>query len=71
MGLRKLRKSRGLTLHALADLTGICYVRIHCIETGKTKVENITLRNALKLAKALDCKPEELLGKEADDNASI
>ena len=45
----------------LAELSGVHYMKIHQIETGKIKPENITLKNALKLAKALGCTPDELL----------
>ena len=61
MSLAKLRKDAGLTLHKLAEKSGVNYQKIHQIEHGKIKVENITLRTAQKLAKALDCRPEDLL----------
>ena len=61
MSLAKKRKAKGYTLHKLADLSGVNYVKIHKIEHGKIKAEHIMLRTALKLAKALECAPEELL----------
>ena len=61
MGLAKLRKEAGLTLKELAVKSGVHYVKIHYIEKGKIKPENIMLRTAQKLAKALDCEPEALL----------
>lgn len=61
MGLAKLRREAGLTLHQLAALSGVNYMKIHQIERGKIKAQNITLRVALKLAKALDCEPEDLI----------
>lgn len=61
MGLRELRQEKGLTLQQLAELSGVHYMKIHQIETGKIKPENITLKNALKLVKALGCTPDELL----------
>lgn len=61
MGLREKRLEKGLTLKELAELSGVHYMKIHQIETGKIKPENVTLKNALKLANALGCKPEELL----------
>jgi transcriptional regulator with XRE-family HTH domain len=64
MGLREIRQAKGLTLKQLAELSGVHYMKIHQIETGKIKPENITLRNAIKLAEALGCTPEELLNKE-------
>ena len=63
MGLETLRRAAGLTLHGLADKSGVNYMKIHQIERGKIKPENITLRTALKLAVALNCDPEELVKK--------
>lgn len=64
MSLREIRQERGLTLKQLAELSGVHYMKIHQIETGKIKPENITLRNAVKLANALGCTPDEFLNKE-------
>jgi transcriptional regulator with XRE-family HTH domain len=61
MGLREIRQEKGLTLKQLAEISGVHYVKIAQIETGKIKPENITLKNALKLAKALDCSTDDLL----------
>ncbi len=62
MGLRELRKARGYTLKTLSEKSGVHLVRIAQYEAGKLKVENMSLRNALRLSKALDCAPEELIG---------
>ena len=35
MGLRELRQTKGLTLKGLAALSGVNYMKIHQIETGK------------------------------------
>ena len=64
MGLRTLRKAAGLTLQQLAEKSGVHFVKIQQIETGKIKPENITLRNAIKLAKALNCRPEDIMHDE-------
>lgn len=61
MGLREKRLEKGLTLQQLAELSSVHYVKIHQIETGKIKPENIALKNAIKLAKALECSVEDLL----------
>lgn len=61
MSLQEKRLEKGLTLHGLAKLSGVNYMKIHQIEHGKIKAENITLRIAIKLAGALGCAPEELL----------
>lgn len=67
MSLEKLRHKAGLTLHGLADKSGVNYMKIHQIERGKIKPENITLRTAQKLADALGCEPKDLLTALEDD----
>ena len=66
MGLAKLRKNAGLTLKQLAAKSGVNYMKIHQIESGQIKAENIMLRTAQKLADALGCDPKELLTEEKD-----
>ena len=61
MGLRELRQAKALTLMELAVKTGINYQQIHKIETGKSKPQNIALKTAIKLAEALDCRPEDIV----------
>ena len=61
MGLASLRKAAGLTLKQLEEKSGVHYVKIHQIETGKINPEHIMLRNAQKLAAALGCEPKDLL----------
>ena len=61
MALRLLRLKKGYTLQELAAVSGVNYMKIHQIETGKIKPENLTVKTALKLSKALDCTPEDLI----------
>jgi len=61
MGLADLRKAAGLTLKQLGEKSGVHFMKIHQIEQGKIKPENISLRNAQKLATALGCEPKDLL----------
>lgn len=61
MALRELRQAKGLTLKALAEKSGVHYMKIHQIETGKINPQNITLKTALKLSKALGCQPEDII----------
>lgn len=61
MSLKEERTKKGLTLEALADKSGVHFVKIHQIESGKIKAENMTLKNALKLSDALDCHPRNLI----------
>lgn len=69
MSLKRKRLEKGYTLQALAEKSGVHYIKIHQIETGKINVENITLKNGLRLAEALDCHPRELLDDNSGDNA--
>lgn len=65
MGLAKLRKESGLTLHQLAEKSGVNYQKIWQIEHGVIKPENIAVKTATKLSKALDCDIADFL--EPDD----
>ena len=64
MTLRKLRKAKGYTQQALADSIGINLRQIQKIESGEIDIENITLRNGLKLATALGIDPYTLIAKK-------
>ena len=61
MNLESMRRAAGLSLHQLAKLSGVNYMKIHQIERGKIKTENITLRTSQKLADALGCEPKDLM----------
>lgn len=69
MGLKDLRMAKGYTRTELSKLSGIRYQKIRDIEAGIIRPENITLKTAIKLAKALECDPEELMrpDKEATE----
>ena len=69
MGLKDLRTAKGYTRTELSKLSGIRYQKIRDIETGIIRPENITLKTAIKLARALECDPEELMrpDKEATE----
>lgn len=56
--VRKLRKAQGLSQEKLAHLAGLHRTYIGGIERGE---RNITLTNILRLAKALETSPSELL----------
>lgn len=59
--IKEIRQSRGLTLQALEELTGIPWRNIQRYENGSCKIENMTLGMAARLAAALDVKLEDLL----------
>lgn len=61
MGLKDLRTKKGYSYHQLAKASGVNYQKIWQIEHGVIKPENIALKTAIKLAKALDCDPEDLI----------
>lgn len=44
------------------------YQKIRDIEVGIIKPENITLKTALKLAQALDCRPEDLTKPDKEES---
>ncbi len=69
MGLKDLRMAKGYTRTELSKLSGIRYQKIRDIEAGIIRPENITLKTAIKLARALECDPEELMrpDKEATE----
>jgi len=56
--MRSLRKQKGLSQEALADLAGLHRTYIGSIERGE---QNISLDNINKIAKALRVKPSKLL----------
>lgn len=59
--LAERRKELNLTQKQLAALSGVNSRQIQRVESGDSKAENLTLKNALALAKALEIKPEDLI----------
>lgn len=62
--LRRLRKEAGLTQKDLAQISGVNSRQIQRIELGESRIENITLENALALAGALGVSVESLIATE-------
>ena len=56
--VRAARKERGLSQEALADAAGIDRSHMGKIERGE---RNVTLLNVARIAKAIGCKPSDLL----------
>lgn len=52
--LQKIREERDLSKYKLAQLTGFSITYISNIESGKTDIENISLKNIKKFASALE-----------------
>lgn len=62
--IRELRKVKKLTLHKLSELSGVSVTQIQAVETGKIKIENMTVKNFMALCKALEVEPGEVYGGE-------
>lgn len=60
--LKELRKAKGMTMDELAKASGVSRVSINRYELGD-RVPDIII--ASKLARALDCKIEELVPHDA------
>jgi transcriptional regulator with XRE-family HTH domain len=56
--VRASRKTLGLSQEALADAAGIDRAHMGKIERGE---RNVTLLNVARIAKAIGCKPSDLL----------
>ena len=61
MKIRERRKAKRLTLHQLSNLSGVSVTQIQAVETGKSDPGNMSARNLLAIAKALNADPYELL----------
>ena len=55
------RSIAGMTQQQVADAAGMNIRQIQKCESGERDLGNMTLRNALSLAKALDCEASDLL----------
>lgn len=62
--LQTIRSARGLTQGELAERAGVHITQIARFELGTSNINNCRLSVAVALAKALDCKPEDLLNVE-------
>ena len=61
--IKELRKRKGLSQYELSRMTGIQRRQLQRFEYGENKTENMTLKTADKIAKALGVKIESLLDK--------
>lgn len=66
MSLKKVREAKGISQKELSELSGVHLVKIYQIEAGTIKVENLTLKNALRLANALGCSCHDLVEEESN-----
>lgn len=61
MSLKEKRLAASMTIAQLAKQSGVHAVKICQIEAGRINPENLTLKNALRLADALGCHPRDLI----------
>lgn len=61
MSLKEKRLDLDMSIAELSKRSGVHSVKICQIESGKINPENLSLKNALRLADALGCHPRELL----------
>lgn len=66
MTIRQLRTDAGLSQVKLAAAAGINLRQLQKIEAGEIKLANITLANALRLARALNTTVEDLAATRGD-----
>lgn len=55
------RLAAGMDLKTLSEQSGVHVRQIQRVESGESKTGNLTLTNAVALAKALGIEPEQLL----------
>lgn len=53
-----------MSIKKLAELSGVHLIKLYQIESGKIKTENMSLKNAAKIADALGCDPRDLLTQD-------
>ena len=63
MNIKERRTAAGLTQAQLADRATMNIRQIQKIERGDILLENLTLKNAVHLAKALGIAPEQLIDR--------
>lgn len=64
MNLKKIRESRGLSQSQLAKASDVPVRTIQKYEINEVNINNCKAINVYKMAKALQCKMEDLIEKE-------
>ena len=59
--LKEARVAAGFTQQQLADAAGVNIRLVQKVEGGEAKAENLTAKNLLALADALDVDPHDLI----------
>ena len=65
MNFQELLESKQMTGYALAKSTGIPYTTINDLINGRTIIQNISLKNAIKISETLNIKIDDLAKLEA------
>lgn len=63
MKLKEIRKSKGITQEALAEMSGVNLRTVQNFEQGKANINGAAVIKVYALAKALDCTIEDLIEK--------
>lgn len=66
MGLKEVRERADMTQTELAKRTGIAQTTISGYENGRRNIWLMSLGNALRICRALNCRPDELTGGYPD-----
>lgn len=71
MDLKKLAKDKGTNLKQIAEKYGIPPTTLYSIASGDTKLGNVGIDIAIKVANALDMTVEELYTGEKGDSSQM
>lgn len=63
MKLKEIRKSKGITQEALAEMSGVNPRTVQNFEQGKADINKAAVIKVYALAKALECTVEDLIEK--------
>lgn len=64
--LKRYRRKAGMTQPQLADVVGISHRTLQDYEQGQKPLEKAAAITVLRMAKALGCTVEDLIGEEAE-----
>ena len=72
MSLKKYRQDKGFTQQKLSAVSGVSYALIQKYELGFREISKATVGTVHKLAEALDCSMDALIGfKELEDEIVV
>ncbi|MCM1226034.1 MAG: helix-turn-helix domain-containing protein [Clostridium sp.] len=59
--IKEIREQKGISRKELAELSGVHYKKITDYENCYINIENVTVGNLNRIAKALECTIDELI----------